>query len=152
MKNLLRNISKEGGQGLIEFAVAVPVLLTIVLGICSFGLVLNHYLQLTNATNVSAQQLSISRGQTSDPCATAATAFYSAAPYLTHSSLNFTIALNGTNVWGPAGGSPTCTSATLAANQLAQVTVTYPCSFTFIYGVKIASSCTLRAQTAEAIQ
>ena len=151
VKNLLRNTSNEGGQALIEFALCLPVLVAVAMGIFSFGLVLNNYLTLTNATNVSAQLLSISRGQSSDPCATAAQAFYPAAPSLTQSSLKFTIALGGTVVWGPAGGTVTCSSATLVEGQSAQVTVTYPCSFT-LYGFNPQPSCTLKAQTAEAIQ
>jgi len=151
LNNLMRRISNEGGQALVEFALSVPLLLVILMGIFSFGLVLNNYLILTHATNASAQVLAISRGQTIDPCATAAQAFYSAAPSLSKSSLRFTIALGGNGVWGPAGGTVTCSSATLVESQPAQITVSYPCSVSF-YGNNLIPSCTLTAQTAEAIQ
>ena len=136
----------EDGQALIEFALSVPMLLLLVTAIVSFGIVLNNYLELTNATNASAQALSISRGQTSDPCATAVSAFETAAPTLHTSNLGFTIALNAVNVGGTS-----CPTATLVEGQPAQVTVTYPCNFSFIYNFT-PSSCSLRALTAEAIQ
>jgi Flp pilus assembly protein TadG len=136
----------EDGQALIELALSVPMLLLLVTAIVSFGIVLNSYLDLTNATNASAQALSISRGQTSDPCATTVSAFESAAPTLNTSSLGFTIALNGVNVGGTS-----CPTATLVEGQPAQVTVTYPCNFSFIYNFA-PPSCTLKALTTEAIQ
>jgi len=151
LNNCLRNIRNEEGQALIEFALSVPILLTILLGLFSFGLVLNNYLILTNAANASAQVLSISRGQAIDPCATAAQAFYSAAPSLSQNNLTFTIALGGKNVWGPAGGTVTCSGATLVESQPAQITVSYPCSAT-LTGFSSMPSCNLTAQTAEAIQ
>jgi TadE-like protein len=141
----LPGVGNEEGQSLIEFAFVAPLLLVLATGIAAFGIVLNNYQALTNATNVSAQVLSASRGQTSDPCATTAQAFYAAAPTLHQGNLSFTIALNGTSV-----GGTTCTTATLVENQTAQVTVTYPCNFPLIYGMGF--SCSLKAQTAEAIQ
>jgi len=137
--------NNEDGQALIEFAFSVPLLLLLASGIAAFGIVLNNYEELTNATSTSAQTLSMSRGQTSDPCAATAQAFYAAAPTLHQGSLGFTIALNGVNVGGTS-----CSSATLVENQTAQVTVTYPCNFPLVYGLNL--SCTLRSQTAEAIQ
>ncbi len=137
--------NNEDGQALIEFAFSVPLLLLLVTGIAAFGIVLNNYQELTNATSASAQTLSMSRGQTSDPCGTTAQAFYAAAPTLHRGNLAFTITLNGTNVGGTS-----CSSATLVENQTAQVTVTYPCNFPLVYGLNL--SCTLRSQTAEAIQ
>jgi len=141
-----RRRGDEDGTALIEFALTAPVLLLLVTAIVSFGIALNNYLQLTNATNASAQALSISRGQTSDPCATTVSAFESAAPRLTQKSLNFSIALNGSTVGGTS-----CPTATLVESEPAQVTVTYPCNFSFIYNFA-PGSCTLSAQTAEAVQ
>lgn len=137
---------KEQGQSLVEFALCLPILLTIVLGILVFGIALNNNLTLTNATSISAQVLSTSRGQTTDPCSTTVQAFYSAAPYLTQKSLNFTIGVNGSNVGGTS-----CTNAVLGQGQTAQVTVTYPCNLKVLW-YNFAPTCTLTATTAEAIQ
>jgi Flp pilus assembly protein TadG len=146
----------ESGQSLVEFALITPLLFTILLGVIKFGVTFNNYLSLTNATNIAAQAVSISRGQTTDPCKTVGTAFYQAAPFLTPASLSFTITLNGNaEVTSAAGGTglPSCStkSGDLVAAKTATVNVTYPCNLS-IYSVNFAPSCKLTAQTSEAIQ
>jgi hypothetical protein len=91
--------------------------------------------------------MAMSRGNTTDPCNTAVQAFYSAAPNLTQSNLTFTFAFNG----GSGTTAKTCSSQALVEGQNAQVKVTYPCNLT-VMGVNFAPSCTLTAQTAEAIE
>ena len=63
------NTGNQRGQSLLEFALALPILLLIVTGIATFGIALNTYLTLTNAVAQGGQFLSVSRGQTLDPCA-----------------------------------------------------------------------------------
>jgi len=59
----------ERGQTLTEFALGVPVLLTLLVGVAVLGVAFNNYLTLNYATNTAAQKLPISRGpQTTDPC------------------------------------------------------------------------------------
>jgi len=137
----------QTGSSLVEIAFMLPVLLTIVMGIFTFGIAVNHYLVLTNSTTVAAQALAISRGQTSDPCNTAVTAFEAAAPYLTTSNLSFSFAFNG----GSLTSETSCTSQSLVSGQAAEVQVTYPCNLT-VYGVNLAPNCTLTAETTEAIE
>ena len=109
---------------------------------------LNNYLVLTDATAVGARVLSISRGQTTDPCAATATAVGAAAPNLKTANLKFSFVLNGTAYSGA-----TCSGAqtNLVEAQTAQVTVTYPCNLKFL-GFNPAPSCTLTAQTTERVQ
>jgi Flp pilus assembly protein TadG len=143
----------EGGA-LVEMAVTLPVLLLIVTGIFTFGLALNNYLELTDAVGISARLLAISRGQTTDPCATTTAAFYKAAPYLKTTSLSFTFVLNGTSYTGASCSSSSTTTGAagnLVQGQAAQVTVTYPCNLA-VYGKNYAPSCTLTAQTTELVQ
>src|SRR5277367_5208719 len=90
----------EQGSSLIEFAVCLPVLLLILTGTFAFGIALNNYLMLTNATTLGAQQLAISRGQTLDPCATASAAVIAASPLLKSGSLTFAYVLNGVSYSG----------------------------------------------------
>ena len=152
--HVLGRARHEEGQAIIEFAFVMPVLLTLVFGVITFGIALNNYLVLTNATNVSAQQLSISRGQTTDPCNTAAQAFYSAAPNLAQSSLSFSYTLNGTSYTGTSCSSSSTTTGAagnLVSGQTAQLTVTYPCNLKF-FGFNPASGCTLTAKISEVIQ
>src|SRR5580700_9028722 len=70
------------GQSLIEFSLIMPVLFLAMTGLLSFGMTMHDYLSLTNGVNYGAQVLSMSRGQTADPCATAVSAVQSAAPSL----------------------------------------------------------------------
>jgi Flp pilus assembly protein TadG len=143
-------LGKEDGQSLLEFAVSLPILLVVVTGILAFGLVLNNYVMLTNATDNGARALAISRGQTTDPCATTVDAVYAAAPVLRQSGYTFAITLNGTKYTGT-----TCNSSAAVANMVqgaqAQVTVSYPCSLA-MYGMNAAPGCMLQAQTTSLIQ
>ncbi|MBZ5672211.1 MAG: pilus assembly protein [Acidobacteriia bacterium] len=143
----------EQGQALLEFAFVLPVLLTLLLGVIVFGLALHNYLTLTNATNLGAQLLSMSRGQTLDPCQTTSQAVYAAAPNLIPANLKFTIVLNGTSVATNQPSPVTCSGGQqyLVASQNAQVTVTYPCNLNFFI-FNPAPGCTLTAQTTEIVQ
>ncbi len=136
------------GQAIVEFAFVVPLLLTLLIGSVEFGVAFNKDLQLTYATNTAAQLLSISRGQTTDPCQTTSQAVYSAAPYLTQSNLNFTIVLGGHSFTAPScsGG-----QQYLVESQSAQVKVTYPCNLQ-LFGINPAPNCALSAQTTVLIQ
>lgn len=145
---------EHAGSSLVEMAVSLPVLLLIVTGILTFGIAINNYITLTDATNVAARQLAISRGQTTDPCSLTASAVYAAAPILKQSNFTFSFVFNGTPYTGTS-----CSSASIsagAAGNLVQggtalVTVTYPCSLK-VYGASYVPGCTLQAQTAELVQ
>ena len=137
-----------GNQGgsLIEFALVLPVLMIAVTGMAATAIALHNLLVLTNAVNTGAQQLSFSRGQTTDPCATAYTAISNAAPGLA-SGMTFTFVINGSSYSGK-----TCTAgaAGMVQGATAEVTATYPC--TVVYYGTILSTCTLKAQLTEYIQ
>ena len=147
--------SNDAGQSAVEFALCLPVLLLVVTGILTFGLAINNFIVLTDATGVSARQLAISRGQTTDPCATTVTAFYAAAPLLARSGLTFAFSFNGVAYSGTSCNSSSTTTGAagnLAQGTSAQVTVSYPCS-TKVYGHNFTpNSCVLQAQTAELVQ
>jgi len=141
------------GQSMVEFAVTLPVLLLIMTGLATFGVGMNNYLQLTEATSVGARQLAISRQQTNDPCSVVSTAVMAAAPNLTSSSMSFSYLLNGVSYSGTScsSGSPTTgAAANLVQGKTAQVTVTYPCSF-FAYKYNFGA-CNLVATTTEVVQ
>lgn len=154
----------QRGQTMVEFGLGIPILLTLLVASTVFGVAFNNQLTLTQATTAGAQQLSISRGQTSDPCATVSTTVENAAPYLyksttvnTTSGLQFSIAFGTTSGTTITYGSPysgsSCSSAaaSMIAGNTAKVTVTYPCTLT-IMGANIVNNCTLTGQTAELIQ
>lgn len=156
----------ERGSAIIEFALVLPMLMIVLVGIIVFGIAFNNQITLTAAANMAAQALSTSRGQTTNPCTTTAGPVYSVAPTLSQANLKFTITISP-----PSGGtgatytlassqvSPSCaaTSTTtapatdLVQGDVASVTVTYPCNLA-VYGHNYAPNCTLTAQTAEVIQ
>jgi Flp pilus assembly protein TadG len=151
-KQALTRAGDEQGQALLEFAVVLPVLLTLLLGMVVFGLTLHNYMVLTNATNLGAQRVSMSRGQTTDPCQTTVQTVYAAAPSLVQANLKFTIVLNGTLVANNVAA-PSCSGGQqyLVESQTAQVMVTYPCNLRFFI-FNPAPNCILSAQTTEIVQ
>jgi Flp pilus assembly protein TadG len=139
---------------MVEFALCLPPLLLIITGIFTFGIALNNYLVLTNATSVAARQLSISRLQTTDPCALTAAAVYAAAPNLKQSSLSFVIVLNGTsyaNTTCSSGSTTSGAAGNLVQGKSAQVIVSYPCTMV-VYLHNYAPSCSLQASLTEAVE
>jgi Flp pilus assembly protein TadG len=145
----------ESGQSLVEFALCLPILMLVATGIFVIGIAMNHYLIMTNAVNIGAQQLAISRGQTTDPCAITASAVKTASPTLVPANLSFTLVLNGSTYSGAScssGSSTTGAAGQLVQGSAAQVTVTYPCSL-LIYAHNLApGGCTLKARTTELVQ
>jgi Flp pilus assembly protein TadG len=144
----------EQGQAMVEMALVLPVLLLVVTGILTFGLAFNNYVVLTDATNIGGRALAISRGATTDPCATASSAVIAAAPLLTPANLTFSFVLNGTSYSGTSCSSGS-TTAGAAANLVqggnAVVNVTYPCSVV-VYAASYATNCLLQAQITELVQ
>jgi Flp pilus assembly protein TadG len=144
----------ERGQALLETALILPVLLLMITGIFTFGIAINNYLMLTNSVSIGGRELSVSRGQTTDPCALASAKIYGAAPLLTPSKFSFTFVFNGTSYPG-ASCSSSSTTTGAAGNLLmgttAQVTASYPCDLS-VYGLNLAPSCALKAQIAEVVQ
>ena len=138
--------SDETGGSLVEMALVLPILLAIVTGITSFGFAFNNYIMLSSAVDVGGRQLSILRGNTTDPCSDVSTTIAAASPLLKAANLKYTFNLNG-NVYT---NKTTCTAGVAQLLQGFPVTVqvTYPCSL-LIYGKNLLPSCTLTAQTTE---
>jgi len=145
---------RDEGQSLVEFALALPALLLVVTGIAAFGIAFNNYIMLTEATAVGARQLTVSRGQTLDPCNTFSNAVYAASPLLKQANLTFTVTLNGTAYSGTScsGTSTSGAPANMVLGTNATVTVSYPISVT-VYGLKIVpAGSLLMAKTTELMQ
>jgi Flp pilus assembly protein TadG len=58
---------REEGQALVELALVIPILLTVLFGIVQFGLLLNTYITVTDAARSGARQLALEQGN-NDPC------------------------------------------------------------------------------------
>lgn len=52
---VLKNLKNEKGQALVEFAIILPILLLIVMGIVQFGMVINSYITIENASREGAR-------------------------------------------------------------------------------------------------
>jgi Flp pilus assembly protein TadG len=159
---LLGRGRSEKGSSLVEFALVLPLLMLVATGIFAFGIALNNYLELTNAVTIGAQLLAVSRGNTSNPCQTATTAVYNAAPFLAEGKLSFNFTFTpsaggtstsfaGTSSECSATGSSGATAYMLQGEQV-EVTATYPCTLVG-YGFNLSSlGCTLTANVTEIIQ
>ena len=51
-----RDIRSEPGQAAVEFALVLPLLLVLLLGIVQFGIAFSHYVTLTDAARVGARK------------------------------------------------------------------------------------------------
>jgi Flp pilus assembly protein TadG len=80
----------ERGQTMTEFALVMPILLFLLLGIIQFGLVFNNYLTLTDAVRAGARKAAVSR-RTSNPTQLTTTAVQNAATDLKASDLQVTV-------------------------------------------------------------
>lgn len=57
----LTKIRSECGQAIVEFAIVVPLLLTLILGITQVAITYNHYLTITDAARVGARDAAVGR-------------------------------------------------------------------------------------------
>jgi Flp pilus assembly protein TadG len=165
---VLRLARGEQGSTLIEFALVLPVLMVIMVGIMAFGLAFYNQITLTNAANNAAQVLMAGSGVITDPCASVNNALAAAAPSLNnpavyganklsykiqaYTSTTASTTVGPYTVTFPSGGQ-SCPSlaASLTANQQVVVTATYGCNLV-VFGRNYASNCLLTAQTSENVQ
>jgi Flp pilus assembly protein TadG len=148
LRRAIGKLVKDGdGGALVEFAMVLPMMMVVVTGIFFLGISLALYLQLTNATDIGARLLSVSRGQTTDPCNTAVVAVEAAAPNLSTSNLTFNYTLDGQSY---SGTSCTAGAAYLVQGTSAVLEVQYPVHLG-IYGLGW-STITLKSQTTELVQ
>jgi Flp pilus assembly protein TadG len=114
------------GTVAIEFALVLPLLLTILLGIVQFALIFNNISVLTNAAAAGALVFSQGRSlPSSAPYSATVTQIQSAAASLVQANLTITTSVQGASCTGDSG----CLTALRNAypGGSASVTVTYPC-------------------------
>ena len=145
---------RDDGQALVEFALVIPVLMLILLAILKFGILYNHYLQLTDAVRSGARQLAIERGQ-GDPCGDSAGQLIAAASLGSGLNVKITDAnpADTTDIYtypAPSGpGSGTCPP--LQSGDAATVSATYPCDLSFM-GINFFPGCTLTSSATERVE
>jgi Flp pilus assembly protein TadG len=115
------------GQALVEFAVVLPVLMMLVLGIAQFGIAFNNYIMLTDAVRAGARQLATSRG-TANPCQVSAGKLAAAATTLTPANISATMTIAGVGTYsGTPPTNPSCPGQgnNMQAGSDVVVTATY---------------------------
>ncbi len=131
----------EEGAALLEFAITLPLLMTVLTGTASFSLALYLLQQIGNATSTAAQLLGAEQGLITDPCATVVTSVTNSLPKLNPTLITYTVSItdsSGTaHPSGPTTGSSfSCPSnaANMTANEPVTVTVSYAYSWLPILG------------------
>jgi Flp pilus assembly protein TadG len=74
MHKIWSRLQGQDGQTFVEFAIVLPILVMLVLGICQFGLAFHNYLSITDASRVGARAAAVKRTDPAGPCAAAETA------------------------------------------------------------------------------
>ena len=133
-------LSCDNGGSIVEFALVVPLMMLLITGMFSIGIMLNSYIMLTNGVNAGARAFALSRGvytssttKITDPCAYAVQAAKQAAPNLNSSASTISI------TWTPSGGSATtyttgtCNGVAIASGDTVQLQATYPVTM-IVYG------------------
>ena len=146
-----RSLREERGQALVEFALVIPLLALIVLGVVKFGAVFANYSQLIDASRSSARQFAIERGQ-GDACGDAVARLVASAGSLKPSDMTAKLTIQGDpNVYTYSGGTASGTCPTLVSGSAATVDVSYPCDLQ-ILGTNYFPSCTLKVTATERVE
>jgi Flp pilus assembly protein TadG len=131
VKRAMRLRGEEGGA-LLEFAITLPLLMTVLTGAASFSLAFYSLQQLGNAVSSASQLVAAEQGLITDPCAQAVTSVTGSLPGWTASKLTYTMVITDSSgsahTYGPtAGSSFSCTAgaALEAPNEPVTLTVSY---------------------------
>lgn len=131
------------GNAIVEMAFVLPILLTVVSGIYTFGRAFNNQLVLTHAVQEGALTVQAYNGIVdTNPCIEAEQKANAVAVNLNRSNILYTFTYNGGTSVTSCAGVP----STLDSKSSATFSATYPCNLS-IYGVPFASSCTLTASS-----
>jgi Flp pilus assembly protein TadG len=137
------------GTALVEFAIVLPVLMSILTGAASFCMALYSFQQLGYAGSNAAQLLAVEQGLLADPCATTASTVTAALPNWTPSKITYTVTITDStgaaHTFGPtAGSSFSCTAGAsdMAANEPVTVQVSYQYTWFPILSFSPSSSLT----------
>jgi Flp pilus assembly protein TadG len=84
------HIGNQRGQTMTEFAIVMPILLFLLLGIIQFGIVFNNYVTLTDAVRAGARKGAVAR-RLADPSGAVETQVRDAATDLKASDLSVSV-------------------------------------------------------------
>jgi Flp pilus assembly protein TadG len=122
----------EEGAALLEFAITLPVLMTVLTGTASFSLALYTLQQIGNATSTAAQLLGAEQGLISDPCAAVVTSVTNSLPNLKPTLITYTVSItDGSGTAHPSG--PTTGSSFSCPSNAGNMTPNEPVTVTVSY-------------------
>ncbi len=159
----------EEGQSLVEFAMILPYILIVSTGILIFGIYETQIMSLTEGVDSAGRVVSVSAGQTLDPCALVATTVTSGAPILSPASISYTITLNpvpgnlaaNNHVYTGTGASTSCSSGStstgapgnLVSGGTVTVQATYAACGLKFYGTNLLpGGCSISQSITEVVQ
>jgi Flp pilus assembly protein TadG len=157
--------SGDEGQALVEFAMVMPLLVLLTMGLFMFGIYIANYQMLLTAVNSGGMALSRDRNVgagTGDPCLDVLNAMKQSAPTLNLASLtNISITMNGNTAVTGTGSSFSCSSDATEMNTptvdgnvtggTVSVSATYssPCHIPNFFGLAKIACQPLSAQITE---
>jgi Flp pilus assembly protein TadG len=138
-------LHSDEGNPLVEMALVVPVLMTVMTGLITFAMAFSNQVTLTQAVGTAGQYLSQIRTSTTDPCADTFNALKNAAPGLNSATITMSVTMSGTKYTANS-----CSGSQTKLVQGSTVTVyaTYPCNLE-IYKMNFTTACTLAAKVTE---
>jgi Flp pilus assembly protein TadG len=110
LRRLLNRLRSESGQAITEFALILPLLMVLILGIVQFGIVFNNYITLTDATRAGARQAVVARFA-HDNGASAKQVVLDSAQGLDQSVLSPTVTVTADPDWDTSGGTVTVSAS-----------------------------------------
>lgn len=148
------------GGSLVEFALVLPMMMVLITGMFTLGLILNNYMVLTSMVGTTARTLALTRNQSipalagTDPCAYAIQTATTNGPSLNATAVTWSIAWTTTNqstgVSSTTTYTNTCAGKVPLPSDIVAVSATYPVTF-ILYGWT-PNSMSLNARTAELMQ
>ena len=117
----------DDGQAFVEFALVLPILVLLILGITQFGLAFRNYIAITDAARVGARAAAVKR--TSGPCAAASTAIQNTV---------------SAGQWSQISSRITCVPGTNVGDQVS-ITINYPYSIG-LPGISVSGNLTANAK------
>jgi Flp pilus assembly protein TadG len=154
---LFKVVKDPTGSAMVEFAIVLPVLTLLILGLAQFGLLFYNYTMVANAAATGARQLSISRWDSTAYTDTMS-AINNAAGGL--SGLTVTMSVDGTACatdsacYGALKSAPV-PSSSASTPWPSSVTVSYSCSANSImpaYLISLAGICPLTSTMQQLVQ
>jgi Flp pilus assembly protein TadG len=98
MIDIRRRIRDQQGQTMTEFALVLPIFITLLFAIIQFGIAFNNYVTLTDAARAAARKGAVSR-DSSDPTGDCQNAGYAAGGNLQNPGTDFTVVCSSS--WSP---------------------------------------------------